>query len=108
MQEQKIKSKVRKGDTVMINAGRERGKSGKVLRVIDKGNRVIVEKLNMIKKHSKPTQTNPAGGIVDREAPLSASNVQIFCTKCNKGVRTGLKQVENKKVRFCRTCGQNI
>lgn len=99
---------IRKGDTVIINAGREKKKTGKVMRVIKDGTRVLVEKLNIVKKHTKPTQTKPTGGIVDREAPMSISNVQLFCTHCNKGVRTGYKMVKDKKVRVCKKCEKTI
>lgn len=99
---------VRKGDTVTVLTGKDKSKSGKVLKVFEKGRRVLVEKINMIKKHNKPTQTNPTGGIVEKEAPMDISNVQLFCSSCNKGVRTGAKLEKNKKVRVCKKCGKNI
>ena len=77
---------VRKGDTVVVIAGANKGKRGKVLRVL--GNRVVVEKVAMIKKHSKATQQNPQGGIVDKEGTIHISNVQLFDEKTNKGTRT--------------------
>jgi large subunit ribosomal protein L24 len=99
---------IRKGDTVIVNTGKENKKTGKVLKVIEGGKRVIVEKINTVKKHSKPSQKNPAGGIVEKEAPLSISNVQIFCSSCNKAVWTGYKVVKDKKVRYCKKCEKNI
>ncbi len=99
---------IRKGDTVVVKVGRERKKTGKVLRVIDDGSRVIIEKLNIVKKNSKPTQANPSGGIVEKEAPMNISNVMLFCSHCNKGVRTGVKVVKDKKVRYCKKCEKNV
>ena len=77
---------VRKGDMVIVIAGSSKGKKGKVLRVI--GNRVVVEKVAMIKRHTKPSQKNPQGGIVDKEGSIHISNVQLFDEKSNKGTRT--------------------
>jgi large subunit ribosomal protein L24 len=99
-----VKSKIRKGDLVMVTTGSEKNKTGKVLRVISKGKRAIIEKLNMVKKHVKPSQTSPSGGIVEKEAPIQISNINMFCSKCNKAVRVGIKQNGNKKVRFCKKC----
>jgi len=99
---------IRKGDTVVVTTGREKKKTGKVVGVIEGGKRVLVEKLNIVKKNSKPTQANPRGGIVEKEAPLAISNVMLFCSHCNKGVRTGTKIVKDKKIRFCKKCEKNI
>ena len=99
---------IRKVDTVVINVGREKKKTGKVLKVIKEGTKVLIEKLNLVKKHNKPTQTKPTGGIIEKEAPVSISNVQLFCTHCNKGVRTGYKMVNDKKVRYCKKCEKTI
>jgi len=76
---------VRKGDTVIVIAGSSKGKKGKVLRVL--GNRVVIEKVAMIKRHTKPSQKNPQGGIVDKEGSIHISNVQLFDDKSNKGTR---------------------
>ncbi|MFM8313426.1 MAG: 50S ribosomal protein L24 [Deltaproteobacteria bacterium] len=95
---------VKKNDVVQVMIGKERGKTGKILRVNQKKGRVLVEKLNMIKKHSKPTQKS-AGGIIEVEGLISASNVLLYCDKCSSGVRTGRKTLESgKKVRFCKDC----
>lgn len=99
---------IRRGDTVVVKTGREKKKTGKVLRVIDNGTRVLVEKLNIVKKNTKPTQAKPAGGRVEKEAPMSISNVMLFCTHCNKGVRTGAKFVKDKKVRYCKKCEKTV
>lgn len=101
---EKIKSKIRKGDTIYVTTGKEKSKTGKVLRVIEGGRRALIEKLNMIKKHSKPTQDNPKGGIIEREAPIAISNIMLFCTKCNKPVRVGIKIENSKKIRVCKKC----
>ena len=100
---------VRKNDMVMVIAGKEKGKTGKVLKVLPKKNRVVVEKVNFIKRHTRPTGRLRQGGIIQKEAPLHISNVLILCPKCNKGVRTGRKILEDgKKVLVCKKCGEII
>jgi large subunit ribosomal protein L24 len=95
---------VKKHDLVQVMVGKERGKTGKILRVNQKKGRVLVEKLNMIKKHSKPSQKS-TGGIIEVEGLISASNILLYCDKCSSGVRTARKALENgKKVRVCREC----
>ena len=78
---------VRRGDTVAVIAGKEKGKRGKVLRILNKKDRVVVERLMMVKRHTKPSQKNPQGGIVDKEGSIHISNVQLFDEKANKGTR---------------------
>jgi large subunit ribosomal protein L24 len=92
---------VRKGDTVVVIAGSHKGKRGKVLRVLatKKGTRIIVEKVAMVKRHTKPSQKNPQGGIVDREGSIHISNVQLFDDKTNKGTRTKTVVSADSKVR---------
>ena len=100
---------VRKGDTVVVIAGKERGKRGKVLRVIPEKGRVIVERINMIKKHQRPTQKLRQGGIIEREGPLALSNVLLVCARCDKPARTGIKLLaDGRKVRTCKRCGESI
>ena len=100
---------VRRGDTVAVIAGRERGKRGKVLRVLPEAGRVIVEKVNMMKKHQKPTQKLRQGGIIEREAALALSNVLLVCGRCNQPSRAGIKVLaDGRKVRVCRRCGETI
>ena len=100
---------VRRGDTVAVIAGRERGKRGKVLRVLPEASRVVVEKINMMKKHQRPTQKLRQGGIIEREAPLSLSNVLLVCGRCDKPSRAGIKVLgDGRKVRVCRRCGETI
>jgi large subunit ribosomal protein L24 len=102
-------SHVRRGDTVAVIAGRERGKRGKVLRVLPEAGRVLVEKINMMKKHQRPTQKVRQGGIIEREAALSLSNVLLVCARCDKPSRAGTKVLgDGRKVRVCRRCGETI
>jgi large subunit ribosomal protein L24 len=101
-----LKKKLKKGDTVKIIAGREEGKSGKIMKVIAKENKIVVEKLNFIKKHQRP-DARGKGGIVEKEAPVQISNVMFLCNKCNSGVRIGYKTLDDgKKVRVCKKCGE--
>jgi large subunit ribosomal protein L24 len=100
---------VRRGDTVAVIAGRERGKRGKVLRVLPATGRVIVEKVNMMKKHQRPTQKLRQGGIIEREAGLALSNVLLVCSRCDQPSRAGIKVLaDGRKVRVCRRCGETI
>ena len=100
---------VRRGDTVAVIAGRERGKRGKVLRVLPAVGRVLVDKLNMMKKHQRPTQKLRQGGIIEREGPLALSNVLPICGRCDKPSRTGVKVlVDGRKTRTCKRCGESI
>lgn len=95
---------IKKKDLVQVMVGREKGKTGKVLRVLHKKHKVTIEKLNLVKRHSKPTGKAP-GGIVEKEAPIWASSVLLYCEKCSKGVRTHTKVLDKgKKVRTCAKC----
>jgi len=97
---------VRKGDIVMVISGKDAGAKGKVIEVIPKTGRVVVEKVNIIKKHMRPTQKMPQGGIQEKEAPIASSNVMLYCDKCNKPTRIGHKEIEGKFVRICKHCGE--
>jgi large subunit ribosomal protein L24 len=100
---------IRRGDTVGVIAGRERGKRGKVLRVLPEKSRVLIEHVNMVKKHQRPTQKLRQGGIIEREGPLALSNVLVVCPRCDKPARTGIKVLtDGRKVRTCRRCGESI
>lgn len=101
---------VRKGDLVKVIAGNERGKTGRVLRVIPKENRVVVEGLNIRKKHAKPTPSNPQGGIIEIPAPIHASNVQLVCPHCDRAVRVRRERSADGKnvTRICKKCGKSI
>jgi large subunit ribosomal protein L24 len=102
-----MKAHVKKGDNVMVIAGKDKGKKGKVLRVVPSTGRVVVEGVNMIKRHTRPNQKVMQGGIIDKEAPLAQSNVQVICSKCGDPVRTGKKELEDgKMVRVCAKCGE--
>ncbi|RKY00106.1 MAG: 50S ribosomal protein L24 [Spirochaetes bacterium] len=99
--------KVKKNDRVVLIAGKDKGKTGKVLFVDRKKGRVIVEGLNMVKKTLRPSQQNPKGGIIDIEAPVHISNVMVVCPKCDRGVRVKKKMLEDgKRVRVCGKCGE--
>ena len=100
---------IRRGDLVGVITGRERGKRGKVLRVLTDKNRVVVEHVNMVKKHQRPTQKLRQGGIIEREGPLALSNVLPICGRCDKPTRTGTSMLgDGRKVRTCRRCGEPI
>ena len=98
--------RLKKDDTVMVIAGRERGKTGKVLRVLDEKNRVLIEHVNMVKRHQKPRSAQQQGGIVEKEAPVHLSNVVPICGRCNKPTRVGHREIEGKMVRICRRCDE--
>jgi len=100
---------IRRGDTVAVMAGKERGKRGKVLRVLRDSGRVLVEKVNMVKRHQRPTQKLRQGGIIERENPLALSNVLVVCGRCDRPVRTGIKVLaDGRKLRACRRCGEAV
>jgi len=100
---------VKQDDLVMIVAGKDKGKSGKVLRVMPDKGRVLVENINLIKRHTRPSRTNSEGGIIEKEAPIALSNVQLLCQGCDKPARTGLKVLEDgSKVRFCKKCNEIV
>ena len=103
------KYKIKKNDTVMVVTGRDRGKTGKVMRVIPERGRVVIERLNIVKRHSKPRGAQSPGGIVEKEAPLRIENVMIFCDRCNAPVRAGWKDnADNTKSRICRRCDEAL
>ena len=96
-----MKSKIRKGDTVMVIAGRERGKTGKVLKLDLAGGKVVVEKLNIIKRHTKPSAQVKQGGIIEKEAPIALSNVMFLCPVTQKPTRLGTKVLTGgRRARF--------
>lgn len=100
---------VRKGDMVELIAGRQRGKRGKVLKVLPAHGRVIIEGVNVVKRHAKPTQKLPQGGIVKKEAPVFSSRVMLVCPKCGRAVRVGHGYLaDGTKVRVCKHCGEQI
>lgn len=98
--------KIKKGDTVKVIAGKDKDKEGKVLTVDQKKNKVVVEGINMVTKHSKPSAVNPNGGIIQKEAPIDASNVMLVHE--GKATRVGFKMEGDKKVRFAKSTGKVI
>jgi large subunit ribosomal protein L24 len=101
--------KVRKGDTVVIIAGKDRGKKGKVRRALPDENRVIVEGFNMIKRHSRARRATRQAGIIELEAPIRVSNVMLICDKCGNPTRVSFRFLEDgKKVRICSSCREVI
>jgi large subunit ribosomal protein L24 len=103
------KQVIKKNDTVMVVAGKEKGKSGKVVRVIRKKDAVVIERLNFVKRHLKAGASHGKGGIMDKEAPIHLSNIQLLCKKCNLPTRIGKKALEDgKRIRICRKCGEAI
>ncbi len=100
---------VRKDDTVVVITGKEKGKKGKILVAMPKDGRVVVEGVNIVSRHTKPRGQANQGGILKKEAPINASNVMLYCSKCDKGVRVTNKVQENgDKVRVCKKCGAVI
>ncbi|MCC5912599.1 MAG: 50S ribosomal protein L24 [Clostridiaceae bacterium] len=98
---------IKKGDTVVVIAGKDKSKTGKVLQVLPKDNRVIVEGVNIITKHQKPNQQAQQGGIIKHEAPIHISNVMVYDKKANQGVRVGFKTLDNgEKVRVSKKTGE--
>lgn len=101
-------ARLKKGDTVQVISGREKGKTGKILEILNKKERVLVEHLNMVKRHTKPRSQTDKGGIIEKEAALPFSVVMPFCTKCKKGVRVATKVLKDEKTRVCAKCGENL
>jgi large subunit ribosomal protein L24 len=101
--------KVRKNDNVVVIAGKDRGKKGKVRQALPKENRVIVDGVNMAKRHMRPRGTARQAGIIEREAPIHVSKVMLLCTKCNRPTHIGFRLLEDgRKVRICRRCEEVI
>jgi large subunit ribosomal protein L24 len=102
----RLATPIRKNDNVIVTTGKDRGKRGRVLKVLPEKNRLVVEGVNFIKRHTKPNpQRNIKGGLVEREAALHASNVQLVCPECGKPTRLGRKVLgDGRKVRICRKC----
>ena len=101
--------RLRKNDTVIVIGGKERGKTGTVLRVLPDEHRVVIERLNLVKRHMKPRGVQQQGGIMEKEASIHASNVQPLCGKCNKPARIGRRRLpDGRAVRVCRRCDQPL
>ena len=103
------KIRIKKDDKVKVLTGKDKDKIGKVLRVINKTNRVVVENINVVKVHQKPTQANPQGGIVEKNMPIHVSNLMLMCNACVTPTRIGTRKLENgKRVRVCKKCNEQI
>lgn len=104
-----MKFRIRRDDKVMVTVGKEKGKIGKILRVFPGKQCIIVEKVNMVKRHARPSPTTGKGGIIEKEAPIHISSVMIMCDKCVKPAKVGYRFLEDgRKVRYCKKCGEVI
>lgn len=104
---QLAKYKIKKNDQVMIVKGRESGKTGRVMKVVPDKACILIEKLNMVKRHTKASAQYKQGGIIEKEAPIAIANVMLICDKCKGPVRVGRKILDDgKKVRYCKKCGE--
>ena len=102
-------NKIKKNDTVYILAGKDKGKSGRVFRVYPEEERALVEGINYIKKHSRKSQDNPQGGIIQKESPIHISNLALFCKTCNKPARLGSSSLaDGTRSRYCKRCKEAI
>ena len=99
---------IKKGDTIVVLSGKDKGKQGKVLEVMPKEGKVVVEKVNMVSRHTKPRKQGDQGGIMKREAAIAACKVQVVCPKCSKGTRVAHKIEGGKKTRVCKHCGAEL
>ena len=102
-----LKLKIKKGDKVIVLSGEDKGKTGEVVKAMPKEGKVVVQGINLVKRHTKPSQTTP-GGIVTKEAPINVSNVAIVDPKTGKASKIGYKEVDGKKVRVARKSGEVI
>jgi large subunit ribosomal protein L24 len=101
--------KLKKGDEVEVLSGKDQGRRGKVQKVIPQNNTVVIEGLNLAKKHAKPTKTNPQGGVIDKTLPLQVSKVMVVCSGCNQPTRFRKERaVDGNAVRICRNCGKTL
>lgn len=101
--------RIKRNDTVLVIAGRERGRQGTVRQILTDRGRVIIQGINIIKRHQKPRSIQQPGSIVEREAPIHISNVMLLCKSCNRPVRVGFRtRPDGVKVRVCKRCGQDI
>ena len=104
----KMKMRIKKGDYVVVISGEYKGVKGKVLKAFPKTQKLIVEKVNFIKRHTRPTQQNPQGGIIEKEAPIHVSNVKLFNTKINNVTRAIYVKSGDKRIRVCKKTGDEI
>lgn len=100
--------RIKKGDTVLIISGKDKGRKGKVLEAFPKNNKIVVEGMNIIKKHRRPRNEREKGQVVELSKPINVSNVKLICPKCSKPVRIGYKVAEKAKYRVCKKCKQEL
>ncbi len=100
--------KIHKGDTIKIINGKDKGKTGKVLKILIKKNKVLVDGLNLYKKHVRPKNQGEKGEVVSVPRPMDVSNVMIFCSACSKAVKVGYRSDAGKKIRICKKCGAAV
>jgi large subunit ribosomal protein L24 len=104
-----MRAHIRKNDTVMVITGRDRGKTGKVLRILPAAERALVERLNIVKRHTRARAAQGPQGIIEKEAPIHVSNLMIMCDKCDAPVRMGKRVLDDgRHVRVCRRCGDQL
>ena len=103
-----VKMHVKTGDTVVVLSGKDKGKQGKIITAMPRKGMVIVEDINKVKRHSKPSMKTPQGGIIDKEMPLNVCKVQLICPSCNKPTRIAHKKVDGKNMRVCKKCGEIV
>ncbi len=100
--------KIKKGDQVLIISGKDKGKKGNVLKVIPEEEKIVVENVNLLKRHTKPKKAGEKGQIVQKSSPINFSKVKLICPKCGQATRVGYKILDNKKYRICKKCDQEI
>jgi large subunit ribosomal protein L24 len=108
MAQERATKRVKKGDTVEVIQGKARGKRGKVLRVVSEDDRVVIERVNFIKRHVRPNQKTPQGGVIEREGGIHISNVEVVCPSCGRPTRVGMRVEDDTKVRFCKHCNNQL
>jgi len=100
--------KIKKGDTILIISGKYRGKKGKILKAFPKQGRIMIEGINLVKKHQKPKKTGEKGQIIEIPAPIDVSNVKLICPKCTKATKVAYKIINDRKYRICKKCGKEV
>jgi len=100
--------KIKKNDLVMVSKGKDKGKTGKVERVILKSGKIVISGINIYKKHGKPTKKNPKGGIIDITVPVRVENVAVVCPSCSKPSKIGYKIMKDNKARICKKCAAQL
>jgi large subunit ribosomal protein L24 len=102
------KFRIKRGDTVQVMQGKESGKKGKVLHVLEADERIVVERVNFIKRHVRPSKKLPQGGVIEREASMHISNVQLVCPSCGRPARVGVRTDGSNRVRYCKKCNVQL